>query len=106
MEAAERKLTNLLSMAQKAGGIVSGTFAVEQAIKGKQAKYLLVAADAAEETRKTYRELADRYGIPFSLCLTKELLGECLGKEYRAVAVLQDAGFGKALAKLVGEGKF
>ncbi|MBQ7477478.1 MAG: ribosomal L7Ae/L30e/S12e/Gadd45 family protein [Selenomonadaceae bacterium] len=106
MEAAGQRIMNLLGMAQKAGRIVSGNFAVEQAIKGGKAKYLIVAADAAEESRKDYQELANRYGIPFSLCLTKELLGKCLGKEYRAAAALQDEGFSKALAKLIGEGKY
>ena len=106
MEIVDRKIMNLLSMAQRARCIVSGSFAVEQAIKEKKAKYVLVATDAAEESRKTYQELADRYRSPFSLCLTKELLGECLGKEYRAVAALQDEGFSKALSKLLGKGKF
>ena len=48
MEAAGQRIMNLLGMAQKAGRIVSGNFAVEQAIKGGKAKYLIVAADAAE----------------------------------------------------------
>ncbi len=106
MEILDRKIMNLLSMAQRARRVVSGAFAVEQSVREKKAKYLLVATDAAEESKRTYQELADRFGIPFSLCLTKELLGECLGKEYRAVAALQDEGFSKALAKLLGKGKF
>ena len=102
----EQRTMNLLGMAQRAGRIVSGSFAVEQAIREKKAKYLIVAADAAEESQKDYQEIANRYGIPFSLCLTKELLGKCLGKEYRAAAALLDEGFGKALAKLMDEGKY
>ena len=34
----EQRITNLLSMAQKAGRIVSGAFAVEQAVKKKHCK--------------------------------------------------------------------
>ena len=43
----EQRITNLLSMAQKAGRIVSGAFAVEQAVKKKQAVLVLLAGDAA-----------------------------------------------------------
>lgn len=44
-----QRITNLLSMAQRARRIASGAFAVEQAMKKKQAMFLLIASDAAEE---------------------------------------------------------
>ncbi len=100
-----QRVMNLLGMAQKAGRIVSGSTAVEQAVKGKHAKSLLVAADAAEETRGDYEELARRYHIPLFVCLTKEFLGRCLGKEQRAAVALLDEGFSRALSKLMEEGK-
>ena len=101
----EQRTMNLLGMAQRAGRMASGGVAVEQAVKGKKARYLLVAEDAAAESKKSYKELADRYGIPCSVCLTKELLGSCLGKEYRAAAAVLDEGFSAALGKLWNEGE-
>ncbi len=97
------RITNLLSMAQRARRIVSGSFAVQQAVQKKQAVLLLLAADAAEETKKSCQALAERYSIPYTECLDRVRLGECLGKEYRAVAALTDAGFARKLQQLLEE---
>ena len=58
------RITNLLSMAQRAGRIVSGAFATEKAVKERKARLLLIATDASEETKQNYQILADRYAIP------------------------------------------
>jgi len=92
-------------MAQRANKIVSGEFAVQKELAGKKAKLLIVAEDAAEETKKSYANMALRYKIPMYHVLTKEELGECLGKNFRASAVLLDAGFSKALQKLIEQGQ-
>ena len=98
-----QRVTNLLSMAQRAQRIASGAFAVEQAMKRKQAVFLLIASDAAEESKKTYKGLADKYEVPYAEGLDREILGACLGKEYRAAAVLTDAGFARKLRQLMEE---
>lgn len=94
---------NLLSMAARARRIVSGALVVEQAIKRGEAKLVLIATDSADESKKTYIKLADKYEIPYVLLLDRETLGACIGKEYRAVAALTDAGFAKRLGELVEE---
>ncbi|MBR1695032.1 MAG: ribosomal L7Ae/L30e/S12e/Gadd45 family protein [Selenomonas sp.] len=99
----EQRITNLLSMAQKAGRIVSGAFAVEQAVKKKQAVLVLLAEDAAEESKKNFTTLADKFAIPYAACLDRETLGRCLGKDFRAVAALLDDGFAKKIRQLMEE---
>ena len=99
----EQRIINLLSMAQKAGRIVSGAFAVEQAVKKKQAVLVLLAEDAAEESKKKFTTLADKFAIPYADCLDRETLGRCLGKDFRAVAALLDDGFAKKLRQLMEE---
>ena len=99
----EQRIINLLSMAQKAGRIVSGAFAVEQAVKKQQAVLVLLANDAAEESKKKFTTLADKFAIPYAYCLDRETLGRCLGKDFRAVAALLDDGFAKKLRQLMEE---
>ena len=99
----EQRIINLLSMAQKAGRIVSGAFAVEQAVKKQQAVLVLLAEDAAEESKKKFTTLADKFAIPYAACLERETLGNCLGKDFRAVAALTDAGFARKLSQLMEE---
>ncbi len=99
----EQRITNLLSMAQRANRIVSGAFVVEQAMKKKQAVLVFLAGDAAEESKKNFKNLADKYKIPYAEGLDRETLGACLGKEFRAVAALTDEGFAKKLGQLMEE---
>ena len=54
-------------------------------------------------TKKDYTILADRYKVPYLEGLDRETLGQCLGKEYRAVAALTDKGFAKKLRELMKE---
>ncbi len=98
----EQRIQNLLGMAQRARKVVSGAFAVEQAIKDGTAKLLLLAGDAEAKSVNAYKELAEKNRIPCVTVLHKDSMGECMGKEYRAVAALLDDGFSKSLRKLLG----
>lgn len=99
----EKKVMNLLGMAQRANQIVSGEYAVQKAIQEKRVYLLLIANDCADETRKTYTDLAEKYNVPFHYLLTREKLGQCIGKNFRAAAVLLDSGFSKAVEKWLAE---
>ena len=99
----EQRIMNLLSMAQRARRIVSGAFAVEQALKAGRADLLIMAEDTAEESRKKFLTLADKYTVPYLEALDRDMLGSCLGKDYRAAAALTDAGFAAQLKKLMEE---
>ncbi|MCR5175731.1 MAG: ribosomal L7Ae/L30e/S12e/Gadd45 family protein [Anaerovibrio sp.] len=94
------KILNLLSMAQRANKVVSGDFAVVKAADGGKARLILVADDAAEETKKKYQRMAENAGIKLYYLTDKEELGHCIGKEFRAVAAILDKGFADALTKL------
>mgnify|MGYP000845017312 FL=1 len=97
------RIMNLLSMAARARRIVSGAFAVEEALRKKSGAYLLIAEDASEETREKFSHMAARMSVPTAELLTMQQLGRCLGKEYRAVAVLIDRGFADRLATYLHE---
>lgn len=99
----EQKIMNLLSMAQRANQVVSGEFAAQKALQEGHAKLLILAEDIAEETKKSYIALAEKYRVPFHYLLTREQLGQCIGKNFRAAAVLLDSGFSKAIEKWLKE---
>ena len=94
-----QKIEGLLGMAQRAGKIVSGDFAVQKAIASGKAAALIVAADVSERAKETVLREAEQKGIPAYNLFTKEMLGQCL--EYRAVAALMDRGFAKTLDERV-----
>ena len=95
----EQKIFNLLSMAQRAGRIASGDFAVTKAVQGNKVHLLLVAGDASAETRQRYEQMAARGKIKIVYLWDREQLGHCIGKDFRAAAAVLDAGFANAIAK-------
>lgn len=97
----EQKISSLLGLAQKAGKISSGELAVEKAIKSGQAKLLIIAIDCSVATKKSYRDMTTYYNVELYELFSKEQLGTCIGKVYRAALAVTDAGFSTALKKLL-----
>lgn len=93
----QQKLMSILGLAQKAGKVVSGDFAVQGAIKSGKAKLLIIAADASESTKKEYQYLAASRNIESYCFLSKEQLGGAIGKALRAAVVITDEGFTKPI---------
>ena len=94
----EKRTQNLLSMAARGRRIVSGALMAEDVLKRKQGTFLLLAQDASEETKTKFIRMAAQLKVPTAELLTMQQLGHCLGKEYRAVAVLIDRGFADRLS--------
>lgn len=92
-------ILSLLGLAQKAGQLVSGDFGAEKAIRAGKAKMIIVAEDAADETKKKYRELAEEYQTDCIEAVSKIELGTAIGREFRAVVVILDEGFKKGIQK-------
>lgn len=95
----EQKIMNLLGMAQRAGRVASGDFAVTKAVQGNKVHLLLVAGDASAETRKRYEQMAAKAKIRIIYLGDREQLGHCIGKDFRAAAAITDAGFANAIAR-------
>ena len=84
------KAMNMISIAMKAGALVSGEFACEQAIKEGSGCLCIVASDASANTKKSFSNSCEFYGIDYVEYGTKESLGHAIGKEYRASIVVCD----------------
>ena len=92
-------LFGLLGLAAKAGKIVSGEFSVEKAVKEGKAYLVIVAEDASDNTKKHFQDMCSFRDIPILFVGTKEELGHCIGKEFRANVALTDAGFADSVLK-------
>ncbi len=99
------RVFSLLGLARKAGKIASGEFAVENEVKSGKAELVIVAEDASDNTKKKFRNSCRFYEVPFVCAGAKDELGHAIGKEYRAVVAVLDAGFAKSVsAKLTNMG--
>ena len=94
---ANNKQAFTLGLAQKAGKIVSGDFAVKSALKSGTVKLLVVAMDTAPNSKKELCYLAAQAGVPVVELLTRWELGSALGKGQRAAAAITDSNFASML---------
>lgn len=99
----ETKLKNLLGLAQRARLLVSGNFQVNEALQAGRVKMLIVTADASERSFADYKKISAEKKLPLLRVLTKESLGQCLGKGERTVAAVLDEGFAGSIKKLSSE---
>ena len=97
-----RRMTSLLSLAMKAGKMVTGEQACELALRQKTACLVIVAADASENTRSKFVNKCFYYKKPVAVYGSKEELSRPIGKENRAVLALTDANFAARLQELMG----
>ena len=69
----KNKILNLLGLATRAGNIVAGNNACENALKMKKIKMLVISEEASEKTKKNYKFYADKYNIPIIFIGTIEV---------------------------------
>lgn len=90
---------HLLGLARKGGNLALGEDAVAEAVARRAARLLLVAADAAENTRDRGAYSAQSIRVPcLTLPHTKGELGGALGREQCAVLAVTDIGLAGAVA--------
>ena len=89
----------LEDLPQKAGKLASGDYAVRSALKNGKAKLLLVAADAAENSKKDMYFMAEMSDTPVVECLTRDELGWAIGKAKRTAVVVLDNSFANMINK-------
>ncbi len=99
----QNKFYSLLGLAEKAGKVSSGEFAVEKSIKEGKTALVIVGRDASDNTRKHFEDMCNYRNIPVGIYGTKEELGHAIGKETRATVAVSDQGFAAALVKLMEE---
>ncbi|MGX7417744.1 YlxQ-related RNA-binding protein [Carnobacterium gallinarum] len=96
----EQKVLNLLGMAQRAGKLVTGEDLSIKEIRNGNAKLVIVALDASENTRKKLSDKGQHYEVPVTVRFTKLELSQAIGKE-RTICTIIDKGFAKKFRELL-----
>ena len=93
------KALSLVSLATKAGKTASGEFCTEKEVKTGMAELVIVAEDASDNTKKKFKNMCNFYEVPIYFYGDKDTLGHAMGKEFRAMVAVTDAGFAKGIVK-------
>jgi len=91
------KVYSLVGLARKAGMLAVGQHSVERALKIQQARLVLLAEDASQNTRKKFTELAAKRGIPLRTYGKKTEWGHWMSREETAVLAILHDGFARAI---------
>ncbi len=94
----ENKALAMISIAAKAGKVVSGGFLCEKAIQEGNAYLIIIAENAAKNTRKKFTDKCTYYKIPYVIFGDSNVLGNRIGKESRMTLALTDIGLAKQVA--------
>ena len=97
----QSKVLSMLGIAAKSGNVVSGEFSTEKAVKTGKAWLVIASEEASENTVKKFRNMTDFYEVPFYQYGSKEDLGRCIGKEFRASLAVCDANLAEAVEKKI-----
>ncbi|MDD2583276.1 MAG: DUF448 domain-containing protein [Desulfuromonadaceae bacterium] len=97
----EQRIGGYLSLANKAGATVSGGDAIERSLKGgKLPKLLVLATDISTSIADKLKGMAARAAVPVVWGLSKDLLGQLVGKESdRSAVAVSSSGFAQSLVK-------
>jgi ribosomal protein L7Ae-like RNA K-turn-binding protein len=95
------KIYSMIGLATRAGKTVSGEFSVEKAVKARKAKLVIVSEEAADNTKKLFRNKCDFYKIPVFVFGTKQDLGKASGNQMRTSVAITDEGFSKTIIKML-----
>ena len=103
---ADNAVLRLLGLAKKAGRLELGEEPVGAACRARQAKLLLLAVDAAPNTRRRAAHFGEAGGdvLWLELPFDKSALGLTLGRSSCAMLALTDAGFAAAVAEKLAAG--
>lgn len=97
-------LTGLIGLAKKAGKLQAGEEPVTLAAKTHKARLILLAADAADNTRHRGETLAQTGNCPLlSTPLSKAELGYALGRSSCAILALTDVGLAAAITERLAQ---
>jgi len=87
----------MLGIAAKSGSVVSGEFSTEKAVKTGHAYLVIVSEEASANTNKMFTNMTTFYEVPMYVFGTKEELGRCIGKEFRASLAITDENLANAV---------
>jgi predicted RNA-binding protein YlxR (DUF448 family) len=95
----EERIASYVSLANKAGKVVSGSDSVEDAIRKQNAGLVILASDVSADIGQKVIRLAARFSVPCYRALTRDKLAGLLGKGLRSAVAIASGGFVAAVTK-------
>lgn len=99
------KIYSMMGLCMKAGKLLCGSDVCAENIKKKKAFLIIIADDAAVNTKEKFENMATDYKINIVFYGTKNELSNAVGKADKAVFAIIDKGFAEKILQMVEESK-
>ena len=99
------KLYGLIGLAMRAGKIAFGADAVEDLIKRRKLKLVIVAEDSSERTKNNFKFICNENNIPIIIYGNIENLSKSIGKQNKAIIGVKEANIANEICKIVNGGE-
>ena len=93
------KLWSALGLCMRAGKCAAGEELTLKSIRSGNAKLVVIAEDASDNTAKKFKDKCQSYHIPYIRIGTREEIGRSIGKRDRVVLAITDTGFADLIRK-------
>lgn len=95
-------ILGMIGLAKRARALCGGAFLSEDAIKSGKAKFVIVACDASEKSKKNIINSCEYYKVPYLEFSDMQSLGKVTGGSEKSVLAITDTSFAKALKEKIG----
>ena len=90
---------------QKHGKISFGADSVENDIKKKTIKLVIVAEDSSNRTKEKFKRICDNYDVPIMQFGNIETLSKAIGKNNKAIIGIKDVNLSNEIKKINNGGE-
>ena len=97
----DRRVLDLLGLAARAGGIVTGTDSVRAAVREGRVRRVILARDTAPGQQRKLTPLLEARGVPFHIRFTRDEVGFAIGRGAVSAVGIMDSSFARRIGELV-----
>ena len=97
------RILNLLGLGARAGNVLPGTERVREAVRGGGAHFVILAADASDNSRGKLLPLLEATGTPYTTKFDRLELGTAIGRAPASAIGVVDAALARRIRTLLEE---
>ncbi len=94
------KIYGMVSLSMKAGKLAVGEERAKEAIKSGEARLIIIADDASDNTKKKFSDMAAYRNVPLISIFDRYQFGRLIGKKFSVSAAVTDKGFADSIIRL------
>ena len=100
-----KKILGLIGLSAKAGKVSFGADSVENGIKKRIVKLVIVSEDSSDRTKDKFKKICEQFHIPMIQIADIETLSKTIGKNNKAILGIQDINLSREIEKINNGGE-